>query len=355
MTDLDDVRAIAKADPGEMRERIRDLPQQCATAWQLWTGPEFTDSHRAARSVVILGMGGSAIGGALLDSLVAGVCKVPIACVGGYNLPVCYGEQDLVIASSYSGNTEETLSAFEQAVKRQCNLAAVTTGGRLGELAAEMGIPCLRFEYESAPRAALGYSFTLLLSMLCRLGFISDQGENIEQAVIAMNKVQKESLPGVPADSNPAKLLSGRLLRQIALIYGAGFLGPVGRRWKGQCNENAKSWAFWEELPELNHNAVVAYEMAEEVQDWATVVLLRSELDAPRIKARWDITQDLLHKAGMPVETVWGRGEGRLAQMFSLIHLGDYVSYYLALLKGVDPTPVSQIDYLKARLSEIKR
>ena len=298
-------------------------------------------------------MGGSAIGGALLSSLVAGECKVPIICVSGYDLPACYGEQDLVIASSYSGNTEETLSAFEQAAERRCKLAAVTTGGRLGDLAGEKGIPCLRFEYESAPRAALGYSFTLLLSLLCHLGFVADQGDNIEKAVLMMNQVQEECLPAVAVDNNPAKSLAGQLLRQMVVVYGAGFLAPVSRRWKGQFNENAKNWAFWEELPELNHNAVVAYEMAEAVWECATVVILRSELDAARIQSRWEVTQDLLQKAGMPVEVVWARGEGRLAQMFSLIHLGDYVSLYLALLKGVDPSPVSQIDYLKARLSEI--
>lgn len=353
MIDLDDEHAIADADPGAMRERIGELPQQCAAAWGSWTASDLPNQYRAARSVAILGMGGSAIGGTLLRSLVAGDCRVPIACVGGYDLPVCYGEQDLVIASSYSGNTEETLSAFEQAVERRCNLIVVTTGGRLGEMAGDMGIPCLRFDYKSAPRAALGYSFTLLLSLLCHLGFVPDQGDIIQEAVLTMNLVQKECLPRVASDQNPAKGLAGRLLGQMVVVYGADFLAPVGRRWKGQLNENAKNWAFWEELPELNHNAVVAYEMVELVRECATVVLLRSEFDAARIKVRWDVTQDLLHKAGMPVETVWGRGESRLAQMFSLIHLGDYVSFYLALMKGVDPTPVSQIDYLKARLSEI--
>jgi glucose/mannose-6-phosphate isomerase len=259
----------------------------------------------------------------------------------------------LVIASSYSGNTEETLALTRQAMEQGAQILPVTTGGELGTLAQENGWPVIRFAYPSQPRAALGYSFTLLLGALSQASLVRDYSDDLDEAVAVMEDRQRDLVPETGTDDNPAKRLAWHLVERMPVIYGADFLAPVARRWKGQFNENAKNWATWEALPELNHNEVVGYGRPDGIRDRVVVICLRSPLDHPRIEARWAATQDLLDREGIRTETVWGQGESRLAQMFSLIHFGDYVSYYVSLLNRVDPTPVEPIDHLKERLAEL--
>ncbi len=350
---LDDPMLFSELDPSGMIERIGELPQQCRAAWALAQGIELPPAYGEVRHVVILGMGGSAIGGALLQGLVAGECAVPITVVRGYTLPAFVrGPRILVIACSYSGNTEETLSAFGEGLARGARLAAITTGGKLAALAQERGVPLVRFDYRSQPRAALGYSFALLLGLLCRLGLLRDYSADLEEAGRVMETWQAEIGPDVPTPRNAAKSLAGRLVDRLPVAYGAGFLSTVANRWKTQFNENSKHWAFFEEMSELHHNAVVGLGIPQAVRDQAVVLMLRSSLDHPRVQVRWEVTRELLLREGVAAETLQGRGESRLAQMLSLIHFGDYASFYLAMLNGVDPTPVETIAFLKQRLAE---
>lgn len=353
MLNLDDPRLYEERDPQRMRDRIAELPVHCADAWHLVQDLVLPDSYRQVRGVVVLGMGGSAIGGALAAALVAEECPVPVLCVGGYDLPACAGPDTLVVGSSYSGKTEETRSAFAQALERGCRLAVIATGGDLAAVAVERGIPLLRFSPCLAPRAAIGYSLMLLLGILWRAGLIRDPGDDLDEAITVLEDWQRELRPETPAVRNPAKRLAGQLIGRLPVIYGAGFLAPVARRWKGQFNENAKQWAVWEEMPELNHNAVVGYGLPEGIRERVSVLMLRSPLDHPRVQARWEITKELLLQEGIAPDEIWGRGKSRLAQMLSLIHFGDWVSLYLAVLNGADPTPVTPIDYLKRRLTEM--
>ncbi|MBN1954641.1 MAG: bifunctional phosphoglucose/phosphomannose isomerase [Anaerolineae bacterium] len=349
---MDDLTQYDNLDVGKMHQLIADLPRQCRSAWLQAQDLSLPASYRDVRRVVVLGMGGSAIGGALLAGLVHGRCPLPILSVAGYALPAYADSDSLVIASSYSGNTEETLAALAQAKEQGCRLLAVTTGGQLAVQAEKDGFPLLRFHYSSPPRAALGYSFTLLLGVLQQMGFLRDDDANVEEAAAVMEAWQHDLAPAAAQPDNPAKQLAVRLRGRLPVVYGAGFLSAVARRWKGQFNENAKQWAFWEEMPELNHNAVVGYGQPGPVRGRVTVLCLRSPLDHPRIQARWAATQELLEREKVTTETVWGRGTRPLAQMLSLIHFGDYVSFYLALLNGVDPTPVEAIRWLKQRVAE---
>lgn len=351
MRNLDDLSLYTALDPAGMRERIAELPAHCVDAWRLAQALSLPETYRRVREVVVLGMGGSAIGGALVSALVAEECPVPILCIGGYDLPAHVGPESLVIGSSYSGKTEETLTAFRKAMGRGCRLAVVATEGDLVALAEERGYPLLRFPPCLAPRAAIGYSLVLLLGLLYRAGLVRDYGEDLDEAVEVVREWGRELHPEAPTARNPAKRLAGQLVGRLPVVYGAGFLAPVARRWKGQFNENAKQWAIWEEMPELNHNAVVGYGLPDGVREQACVLMLRSPLDHPRVQARWEVTKELLLREGIAVDEIWGRGESRLAQMLSLIHFGDYVSLYLAALNGVDPTPVPPIDYLKGRLA----
>lgn len=369
MIDLDDAERFSDIDKQGMLDHALNLPQTCADAWELVQQtyrdldlsrllsqrPTVTGDRVGPASVqriIIVGMGGSAIGGDLLAALVADECPCPILVQRGYDLPVFVdGPETLVIGSSHSGNTEETLSAFRQARQRGAALLALSTGGELAGLAREWGVPLVRFEYDAQPRAALGYSFTLLVGLLSYLGLVADKSDDLAEALEVMRAWQAEIGPEIPVANNPAKRMAGQLMERMPVIYGAGLTEPVARRWKTQMNENAKSWAFFEGMPELNHNAVVGFERSDMIRERATVIMLRSRFDSPRIQSRWRITRQMLLREGVNSNQVTARGESRLAQMLSLVHFGDLVSVYLAIASEVDPTPVPSIAYLKEQLA----
>ncbi len=354
--DLDDSRGIRQLDAGNMLDRIQELPQQCAVAWEQCERLRLPWERDAFDRIVIVGMGGSAIGGALLEGLVADQCPIPLTVVRDVTLPAfASGPDTLVMACSYSGNTEETLSCFEQALTRGTAALAVTTGGQLATLARSAGAPVVALDYQSQPRAALGFSFTLLLGIAHRLGLIKDPSSDLMDAVQVMEAWQSELGPEVPKIENGAKQLAAQIHGRLPVTYGAGFLAAVANRWKTQFNENAKHWAFFEILPELNHNTVVGFGVPVDVRELAVVLLLRSDFDPPRIQERWDVTLELLDREGVSAGSVSGRGESELAQMLSLIQFGDYVSYYLAVCNDIDPTPVDNIRFLKRRLAELGR
>jgi glucose/mannose-6-phosphate isomerase len=362
MTNLDDTRKFAEIDVQDMLAYALSLPQTCADAWELGEQtypaqlallPSADRDGAGYDRIVIVGMGGSAMGGDLLAALVADECPCPILIQRNYDLPAfARGPRTLVIGCSLSGDTEETLSAVRQAHERGTTLIALSTGGELAWLAAEWGAPLLRYRYDSQPRAALGYSFTLLVRLLCELGLIADKRADVVEAVDAMHAWQTEIGPGTPLAVNPAKRLAESLLERLPIIYGAGLMEPVARRWKTQLNENSKRWAFFEAMPELNHNAVVGYARSERMRQGGHVVMLRSRHDSDRVQTRWRVTHEMLRNEGIKADQVQARGQSRLAQMLSLIHFGDLASVYLALASGEDPTPVTPIAYLKERLAQ---
>jgi glucose/mannose-6-phosphate isomerase len=192
----------------------------------------------------------------------------------------------------------------------------------------------------------------LLLGVVHRLGLVRDYTNDVAESVEVMEDWQGEIRVRVPTAQNTAKQLATQIAGRLPIVYGAGFLAAVANRWKTQLNENAKHWAFFEELPELNHNAVVGFGIPEIARENGIVVMLRSEMDSRRIHERWAVTQELLDREGVATQGVRSRGESALAQMMSLIHFGDYVSFYLAMLNDVDPTPVKTIALLKQRLAE---
>ncbi len=351
--DLDDKELIRQTDPSAMLAHIRGFPQHCRNAWdqvQAWRAPA---DWGEIQHILITGMGGSAIGGVLLAGLVADESRVPISVWRNYGLPAyVQGPENLVVACSYSGNTEETLSTFREALKRGATVAAITTGGKLAALAEESDAAVVRFDYESQPRAALGHAFFHLLGAVSQAISLPDYGKDVSEAVQVMKAWQAEIAPEVGTGENAAKQLARRAEGRQLVVLGAGPLAGVANRWKTQINENAKQWAFFEMMPELNHNTVCGFGMPEAVPDHTLVVMLRSEADPPRLQARWDVTAELLEREGVPTEMVYGRGESTLSQILSLIHFGDVVSLYLAVLNEVDPTPVESIAFLKQRLAE---
>ena len=354
MMDLDNLNLYAKTDPSNMLRRIGELPQQCRDAWQSAAKLDLPSDYAKVEKVIILGMGGSAIGGDLASSLAIEQGAMPILVQRDYNLPASVNKKTLVIASSYSGNTEETLSAFGQALKTRARKLAITTGGQLKALAEQNGIPLFTFKYLAEPRAALGYSLFSILGILQKLGLLQLSDSDVAQAISTLDELSPRLDKNMPSISNPAKQLAARLFDRLAVIYGAGILSKVALRWKTQFNENSKAWAFAEYLPELDHNSVVGYNFPEWLRQKALVVMLNSPSLHPRIRARFQITAEIMTRAGIEHETVEAQGATLLAQMMSTIFLGDYVSYYLAILNRTDPAPVATIDYLKQRLGKLE-
>ena len=351
--DLDHPESYAAVDTAGMLAHLQGLPRQLEDAWRLAQGLGAPPEYGAADAIVVAGMGGSAIGADLVRGLCADSLRVPLVVWRDYGLPGFVGPRTLVIASSYSGGTEETLTAVERAAAVGARVLGITTGGMLAERLGARGCPVLRFEYAAQPRAAVGYALLLVLGVLTRLGYLGEQPGAVEAAIAAVSQATERLAPAVVSDENGAKQLALALRERVAVIYGGGFLAPVARRWKGQCNENAKHWAFYEELPELNHNAVVGYQYPADPRLTPHAVLLRSSLLPGRVALRCTITAELLERHGVPYTAVDAWGEGALAHLLSAVAYGDWTSYYLALLNGVDPTGIAAIDYLKTRLAEV--
>ena len=349
---LDDAKIYPKNDPDGMLERIKELPMQCRQAWQAALELKLPANYKDINKVVILGMGGSAIGGDLVKSLVQSEAKIPIIVHRDYGLPAYVDDKTLLIGSSYSGNTEETLSGFELALKTGAKKIAMTTGGKLEQLTRGRNIPVFRIEYKAQPRAALGFSFLPALCVLQKLGFIQDKSADVVETVKLLEDMSVKLDEKSPVKSNPAKQLAQRLYGCLPVVYGAGIAAEPAHRWKTQINENSKAWGFYEVFPELNHNATVGFPLPKEIAKKIRVVLLRSPIFNQRIKLRYDVTCELLKQAGVAYEYVDSEGKSLLAQMVSLVSVGDWVSYYLAILYGVDPSPVKVISYLKDRLEK---
>lgn len=350
--DLDKPDVYSRLDPTDLLSRIRAMPQQCGLAWQRALHFRLPPDYRNFDKIVVLGMGGSAIGGDLLRCLALEQCATPVFVQRDYTLPRFVDARTLVIASSYSGNTEETLSAFDQALAGPAKKLVLTTGGELKARAVSKGIPTLLIDYRSEPRSALAHSFMPLLAFCQQAGALPDQSAAVEEMARVLEGLGRELDRDVPLARNPGKQLAAKLHGRMVLVYSAGFLADAARRWKTQLNENSKAWAFSDLLPELNHNSVVGYEFPPQVGKSAFAVLLRSPLLHPRVLKRYELTADILRQAGVESQTVEARGQSHLSQMMGLVLFGDYVSYYLALLNGADPAPVKVIDYLKKRLAE---
>ena len=347
---IESVEAIKKADPGEMLTKIKDLPLQIRDAWRIVQAATLPPAYGDVRNITILGMGGSAIGGEFAGAILADELKVPLTVHRDYGIPGYIGRDSLVIVSSFSGNTEETLSGFDEAKKRGAKILAITTGGKVGEEAKALRLPLITFGYHAQPRAALGYSLTLVLGVLGKLGFARDMGKEIDQALTDLAKLEERVHEG--ARTNDAKKLAAELYGRIPVVFGAGAMGVMARRVKDQWNENAKNWAHYDVMSELNHNAVVGFPHPPIARDAQTVLLLRSRRDNPRHQLRFDVTKELLDRAQIPHRDLQFDGDSLFSEILQMTYFTDYVSFYVALLNGADPSPVTSIDYLKDRLAK---
>jgi len=347
---IESVERIRAADPEDMLGRIKELGKQIRDAWKIAVDSRLPPAFADVRNITVTGMGGSAIGGDLAAALLADELKVPMTVHRDYGLPAYVGRDSLVIASSYSGNTEETLSAFEEARKRGAKVLALTTGGTLATQARASNYPVVTFSYKARPRATLGYSLGLVLGSLTRLGLVRDLSSDLESAVADLARLEERVHEG--ARTNEAKKLAIELCGRIVFAYGAGVMGVMARRVKGQWNENAKNWSAYDVMSELNHNAVVGFPNPQIARDAISVLMLRSDRDNPRHKIRFDVTRELLDRASIQHKSLQFTGSNMLSEVLQMTLFTDYVTFYVALLNGADPSPNTSIDYLKERLAK---
>jgi glucose/mannose-6-phosphate isomerase len=347
---LDWAQALALDSKGMVAEAGRavealDSGRRAGAAVELPFPPE------AVRDVAVCGMGGSAIAGDLVSSVYAPKLRRPMGTLREYYLPSWVGENTLVFLMSYSGNTEETLTAAMQAVERGCLIVAVTSGGKLESFYGGQGVPVVPVPPGLQPRAALLHLLVPMVVVLSRLGVIPPVDADLDDARSVLANGVAAYGPSVAQDQNPAKQVAAALEGGVPLVYGAESTAAVARRWKTQINENAKLPAFWAEIPELDHNEIVGFESPGDLGPLAHVVMLREPDQHRQVQRRFDFTRELIEPRVRGVLSVTADGDTALGRALDLVLLGDYTSAYLGCIRGLDPGPVEIIEALKERLA----
>lgn len=352
MNNLDDLSIYATLDPQGMGDEIDALPSQLEAAWQLGMTFELPVLRRPLKNVLIAGMGGSAIGGELVAAYLMPKSRVPIFVHRDYGVPAWVDEETLVVASSHSGNTEETSDAFDTALRQGAQVVVLCTGGELAQKAQAQGLPLWQFKHKGQPRAAVGFSFGLLLALLARLEIAPDPTAELEAALRTMREQQEALRREVPVVQNAAKRQAGQLLGRWVHVLAAGSLAPVARRWKTQINELAKAGASFEVLPEADHNTLAGIWQPQNLQPLGIHLFIQGRGEHPRNRLRLELTRQAFMLEGLNTDLYQAKGETVLENMWSAIHFGDYMAYYLAIAYGVDPTPVEMLENFKRSMKQ---
>jgi glucose/mannose-6-phosphate isomerase len=341
---------IAKVDSTGQLADVLALPEHLRDAvWRVESA--IMQDWDTPAGLVVAGMGGSAIGGALARAALGDHASRPIFVTRAYGIPTWTTPDTMVMCASYSGETEETLACYESAGALGAKRTVVTTGGRLAEMARADGVPVIPLPAGFQPRAAVAYMIVASLEVAALCGAGPRLTAEIDVAASHVEQLVAEWGPDAPEDSL-AKVVARGLFGTTPVIAGAGLTSPIAYRWKTQINENAKQPCFSHEIPELDHNELVGWEGANDVGRFSAVFLDDSDAH-PRVKQRMELTEQMIAgnaAASFRLET---RGETAIERVVSLVLLGDLVSIYLAALRGVDPGPVKMLDDLKAALAKV--
>lgn len=351
---LDDLEKLRALDSEGMLGTIETFSEQCRQAVRIAQTVELPSTYATSiANIVIAGMGGSAIGGDLVKAVAEPYLKVPLLVQRYYSLPAFVSENSLVFACSYSGTTEETIAAFQQALTKKAKIVGISSGGALSRLLTSHNLPWVQIPGGLQPRAALGYLFfpiVMLLSSLKLLPFLKD---DISEAITLLDNLSDSYAGEVKLAQNKAKQIATKIAGKLPVIYGTYPLGQVAAyRWKCQFNENAKTPAFWHYLPEQNHNEITGWQNLKELSSEHFVLIwLKDPADLEQVKKREKVTTNLISPYFADVIEVEAEGSTSLSRLLSLVYLGDFVSLYLALLYQTDPSPVERIQQLKKALA----
>lgn len=348
---LDKVEAIEKIDRGNMRMMISSFPMLVRRAMELSENIVLPDDYRGVKEIVVCGMGGSAIGGDLFKDLSNRTIPIGVSVVRDYDLPKHVDEKSLVVAVSYSGNTEETLECFMQAYEKRSRILAIASNGLIEEACFKLKIPFLKVPPGYQPRAALPLLFIPLLKIAEATGFPLVDKNTLTRACGMLEEYSEKLKPESPFKRNPAKQMALRIHGKLPIIYSLGHLKSVALRYKDQINENAKMRAMCDQLPEMNHNEIEAWGKTD-LKKLLHVILIDSRFKNLYIAESVKTLVSKVKNEDVGLSVIQPLGETMVEEMLSAIILGDWVSYYLAILRGVDPAPVSLISELKRRREE---
>ena len=354
---LDDAKTYERLDPGDVHSLLHDFDKQFIQARELAESAEYNLINTSeVRQIVVAGMGGSAIGADLLKCYTLYDMRRPFFVNRDYLLPGFVDKNTLVVLSSYSGNTEETIQALEAAKYLKAQMFAITSGGQLANFAQDLNFGILEIPSGLPPRSALGFSFVPLV-VLCELwGFIPKQDEALDATQVALHKGAMKLEKNVAEKDNAAKKLARKLHGKLPLIYSSPRFEAAATRFRGQINENAKMLAYSAVIPEMNHNELVGWKYLYEFGKFIQPIFLMDKGDHPKNLYRMKFVADVMKEFGLePIFLESPQPDAPfMARMFELIQLGDFTSYYLAILNNEDPKPVHIIDKLKAALSAFK-
>jgi glucose/mannose-6-phosphate isomerase len=342
---LDDIKKIRTIDKSNMLAVISSLPSQIERTKTLIEGLDVPKLNPS--SIVISGMGGSSIGGELMRDWLSDKIQIPIITNRTSGLPRFAGRDALSILVSYSGNTRETLACAEHAFRRGCHIIGVTSGGKLEKLCRTRDFPCIHLPPGLPPRGAIGYLFSSIAFLLQEMALVRVE-EDMHEARGFIDEVQHGWAANVEMKDNEAKKIAKLIEKRTPTICGHTYYNAVARRWKTQINENAKTLAWWSEIPEMNHNEIEGWTRDSRGKRFAAL-FLRDSHENTEIRNQIQVTVDMLSKKSKTHE-VWAQGATVLSRMLYNMYLGDYVSFYLAILKGVDPMSVSAIQEVKKKV-----
>jgi glucose/mannose-6-phosphate isomerase len=343
---------MLRKDDKQFLSYLKQFPQQIYESKELVDKINFKIDSGNIKNIYFCGMGGSAIAGDVFKDLFIGKMDVPFYVHRGYHLPYCVHNDSLVIVSSYSGNTEETMSILKEAKEREANIIAITSGGKIGEMME--GKNTVTVPEGFPPRQAFGYSFFSLLYALQKLNFVSVQNEEIEETVSILNNISRHNDPESHDHVHFARTFAQSLLNKVPVFYAdSTCCGSLAYRWRTQINENSKSLSYSNTFPEQNHNEIVGYDMNPEIIKHFIFVFLRDpEREEPRMQKRIELTKKILSEKNCKTMEIFPEGKSSMAKTFSLLYRGDWVSFYLARLYEVSPIKISNIDFLKTELDK---
>lgn len=353
MANPDNRRAVAAVDADNMIEHLENTPNFYREALRTTKNSHFQFSASSVDRIIFLGMGASALAGRLIQDWSYDRRSVSMDVAMDYVLPANVGKNTLVVAVSYSGDTEETLTAATQALKMKAKVVGISSGGVLERLCKSKKITHIKVPQSFPSRVALPFLLTMsgwLTEVTgCFRGFLRE----LESSISTLQKMARELSVDVPSASNPAKKMALEIATTIPIIYGYREYSSVAARWKAQLNENGKIMAMSNSLPEVDHNEIVGWDKSDpNVLDKLSAIFIRDQRPPPSIGKRIEITKDSIKARTNKVYEVFSRGNSRLARMLSAVYLGDFVSFYVAVIRNVNPTPVEAILKIKNTLAK---
>jgi glucose/mannose-6-phosphate isomerase len=354
MKNLDNLTQIRKLDKSRVAKSIELLGKQCQQVWQEIKNIQIPKSYQPVTNIVVNGMGGSALGSHIIRSLYIDQLKIPMRIIHSYTLPAGVNSKTLYIASSYSGNTEEVLATIKEAVKRRTKILVICSGGKLARLKKQYNLPGYVFEPKynpcNQPRIGLGYSILSQWLLLQKVGLLKLSPKNFKMLINYLDKLQSRFGITQKTANNPAKKLAENLAGKIPVIVTAEFLSGNAHTFSNQLNENAKNFAVYFLISEMNHHLLEGLAYPKSNQKTLHFVFIESGLFYSRNQKRFQITKNVLQKNKIKYSSYRCQGQDKILQSFEVLLLGSYLSFYLAMLNDIDPAPVPWVGYFKEQL-----